>query len=210
MAITPTQWARIFAKAWYESTQGKPAFQEKLEHDPANAIDDAVRKQFGISRVAKIIDLDYDYDPVAQQLRDSATPDLLLKVIKDGELNGNQMSGGTWIRPNPQEEITLPESAVNQAMSLADWTRIYAYIWYQYLKKDDVDTRATFEKDPASALTQIVDDINKNYGGAIGHKKGDRLLDLGLPPHKDKEPTMLKSIQDAEDAKQYRHIPKWC
>src|ERR1700730_13073341 len=192
MAITPTQWARIYAKAWYEYTQGKAGFQEKLEMDPANAIatmDPAEKSQFGIGRADKILDLDYEDDPVAQQLKGSATQPLLAAVIDSGELNGTKMSSGTWIRPNPREEIHLPERAVHETISPADWTRIYAYIWYQYSFKNDVTTRANFEKDPASALTQIVADIKTFTNGkvTINYTKGvTRLLDLGLPPHKDK------------------------
>jgi hypothetical protein len=122
------------------------------------------------------------------------------------------MSGGTWIRPNPLEKITLPESAVHPTISPADWTRIYAYLWYRYLN-GDLNSRANFEKDPASALTQIVADINAFTKGkvTINYTKGTtRLLDFGLPPHKDKNPTVLKSIQDDPDAKQYRHKPHFC
>lgn len=205
MAITPTQWARIHAKAWCESKQPNPTtFQDDLERDPAKAIF-AVSSQFGISRADKIIDLDYDSDPVARQLRDSATPALLLQVIRDGMLNGHHLSGGSWIRPNPQEEITLPERAVNPAVSLEDWTRIYAYIWYQYLFNGDKNTRAQFEKDPASVLQAIVDAIKASYGVTIAYTPGDRLLDFGLPPTKDDDPTVLSNIENAWDAKQYRY-----
>src|SRR6266446_1797129 len=209
MAISDTAWARIYAKAWYESSQGQTGFQDNLELDPAKAIN-ALRSQFGIGRADTIVNMDYDCDSVAQQLKDSANKSLLEQVIKSGNLNEQQISGGMWIRPNPLEEIPLPERAVNPAISPADWTRIYAYIWHRYIH-GDVATRAEFEKDPASALPQIVADIKTSYKVTIDYTKGvTRFLDLGLPPRKDEDPMLLKSIQDAPDAKKYRHKPCLC
>jgi hypothetical protein len=213
MAISETGWAQIYAKAWYESTQPTPTtFQDDLEQDPAAAINAAVRKDFGISRADTILDMDYDTDPVSKFLKDDASPADLLKVITSGSipppnsLQGQHISRSTWRRPTDPKEIRLPETYRSPTISLQDWTRIYAYLWYQYLN-NDVVSRARFENDPAATLPDIVAGIKALSNVTINYVKGTHLVDLGYPPDKDKDPAVLKSIQNDKGAKQYSHKP---
>src|SRR2546425_40154 len=83
MAITPTQWARLYAKAWCESAQGDPTFQDNLERDPVRAIH-PIRAQFEkdpaatlpqiVADIRNVYNVPIDYNPGVTRILDLGLP----------------------------------------------------------------------------------------------------------------------------------------
>jgi len=198
MAVSDVQWARMYGCVWSDQN-----LQALFEVDPKKAID-LRRTKLHIGANEPLLDLGWPYDAVANWLSDSTrTPGELEAVIRSGSIpSGENLSAPEFKPPTGKGQPTkLPPG--DGAISLPDWTRIYAYIWYQS-KTGNPGLRGQFESDPATALPAIVAGIQNMVGYKINYSK---LLNLGAPPH---IPDKLTDICDADDAKKYSFMPCFC
>jgi len=202
-------WARIVAKAYLDTSD----FKSVLETDPAAAVSRTrlENPEFKIPPdPVKLMDLTYSYDgppdSVAKLLIaifQGTTEAQLKGLYTSGELDGQPMElpCGEWI--NPAGPKRLFEHA-KEAVSLADWMRIYAYIWYQMRfgqpqppPPDNI--RLRFEKNPAQTLDkEIAGPLKLTYA------PGKPLFTLG-DPVPDSSPWKLTDIRDDAGAKNFRH-----
>jgi len=187
----------MYACVWSDPTK-----RTDFEKNPKKAI---MGKFPGIVASDTVLDLSWPYDPVATWLKDKASTDELLNVVKTGSTSSGQKLSAPvftfqgWSTP-------LPQGGDPAAISLENWTRIYAYIWYQS-KTGNSTPKGNFEKDPFSALPPIVADLkNPPYSVTITYTK---LLNLGPPPTIFPPDTLMSICNDA-DAKKYRHKPNLC
>jgi hypothetical protein len=202
-AISEVQWARIYACIWSD-----PTLQQAFEVDPKKAIF-PLRTTFQIDPNDTLMDLSYNYDPVWKLLKDPARTDTELKeVITSGKLNGKEVRLSASVFTTPDgSSIPLPQDADPNAISIANWTRIYAYIAYQETINGNPYCRALFESDPAKCTQLIVTDLKKPpYSVTITYTK---LLNLGAPPNIPL-PDTLKAIRNGADIKNSRYMPNFC
>src|SRR6266851_7518421 len=150
--INEIQWARIHAKAWAEPFSG---FKDKLDVDPYGALDPS-----GTVLSDKLIDLGYYYSGLNFGAYNAAE---LLEIFTSGTLHATPvtMDPSEWVRPSG---ATVPiQQNSPPGISLPDWARIYAYIWYQYKFATPLNKamRDHFEMDPANTLnTEIIPGLN--------------------------------------------------
>jgi len=199
--VSDLKWARIYACVWLDQ-----ALQNAFEKDPKTT----VVANFQVNPSDKLLDLTgYDYDPIANQLRDPHTTDTALtEVIKSLTFNGQtvQLRNPMFTPPTRTgTPIPLPQDADPNAISLADWTRIYAYIWLK--EKNNPGYRNLFEGDPLKGVQQIVPDMKNTFKVTITYQK---LLNLGDPPKLPTSDTLHDICNDVMDAKKYRHKPHLC
>ena len=193
--VSDAQWARIYACAWAGSLK-----KADFEKDPKTT----VVGQFGIVSSDTLIDLNYAYDPVATWLSDPKRTQVeLTTVIQNGSIPGGKtMSAPTFTFP---DGTSIPLQPGDGSITLADWTRMYAYIWLQERFNKNLGCRALFEADPLKGVQQIVLDMKNTFGVTITYTK---LLNLGPAPTT--IPDRLTDICKDSDAKKYRHKPGLC
>lgn len=202
--IIQTQSARLHALAWADSTRNSI---DMIDKDPAGAFTASVRCDFGIAGNAKLIDLK-SYDAYSGNLPfDAFSSGELKEIYTYGTLNGNhvQMQPSEWITPDgtpiPLQQNSPP------AISLTDWARIYAYIWYQSKFAGNSSIVDDFETDPVKAL------VKHNITGTLSIPYNPRttpLITHGNPPS---DPGYLKGFEDIRDdpnALGYRYRVRYC
>jgi hypothetical protein len=157
------------------------------------------------------MDLNYSYstpanpDPIADLLtaifQGDPTGNVLSEIYTKGTLFTKpvELPPGEWI--NPSGPIKLFEHATG-ALSLADWMKIYAYIWHQIRFAGNTTIQEAFEEAPALTLkNNIVPNVtlSKTY-----KYQTTPLFSLG-DPAPDASPLALTNIRDALDAHNFRH-----
>jgi hypothetical protein len=202
MQVSDAKWASIYACIWSDQTK---ALQDAFEKDPKTT----VVAKFQVGANDTLLDLtSYDQDPIAGQLRDPhRTESELTEVIKSLTLYGQavQIRNPVFTPPTGTgKPIPLPQDADPNAISVANWTRIYAYIWLQ--EKKNPGYRKLFEADPLKGVQQIVPDMKNTFKVTITYQK---LLNLGDPPNLPTSDTLDGICKDM-DAKKYRHKPHLC
>jgi hypothetical protein len=211
--ITHTQAARLHAQAWAD-TSGKSI--DQINKDPSGALTPGVRNSFGIHAQAKLIDLELYSDDLGDIDFGSYSPADLQSIYTTGaDSLGNSvtMQPSLWITPSGTITPIGPQISP-PAISLSDWARIYAYIWYQvnFASPKNTTIKANFENDPAKALsTQIIAPLNTasptlppiNY-----NYKTTPLVTHGAPPLA--FATNFPAISNDPNAKGYRYIVRYC
>jgi len=223
--ITYYQAARIHAQVWVEdpTPAGKGGgSREKLEKDPAKEIN-LRKKDFGIPPDARLIALelynaslgDIDFDNYTNK------DDLVSIYTKGQDKSGKSvtMQPSLWIPPSGPPIAVGPQSSA--AISLSDWARIYAYIWYQFRFANPLNLKikGDFENDPVKALVnhKIIDNINNESNISpipppippkITATPGtDPLITHGAPPLA--FATNFQAISDDPNALGYRYIVRF-
>jgi hypothetical protein len=224
--ITYYQAARIHAQAWYEDPQGKPGkFKDMLDKDPAGAIEPR-KKGFGIldgANGAKLLDLESyneDFGDIDFSDKGPYSTANLEKIYLTGQdpTTGNQleMKPSLWITPSGQIIPVGQNPNPTTGISLADWARIYAYIWYQVRFASNQTIMDHFERDPSSALhdpshnfnDEIIPNLNQLSVIQIGYNRGTTsLITHGDPPMA--FATDFQDISDDPNAKGYRYIVRF-
>jgi len=201
-------WARIVAKAYLDTSD----FKSKLETDPAAAVSRARIENPGFNIPAapvRLMSLSYspeysEPDSVAKLLKaifQGCTQAQLQEIFTYGTIGGQlvELPPGEWIPPS---QVTRFFQQGTTAISLADWMRIYAYIWHEIRFAGDSTIREDFEEDPAQTLA---DEIVKPAGPLnITYQKGTTPL-FTLAPPSPETTTQLTSIRDTAGALGYRH-----
>jgi hypothetical protein len=228
--ITYYQAARIHAQVWAEdqNNRGGPGQsggpRDKLDTDPATAIEPR-KKGFGIfdgPSGAKLIDLDsYNEDFGDIDFSDSgpySTNDLQQIYLKGLDPAGNQleMKPSLWITPSGQI-IPVGQNPAPGGLSLANWARIYAYIWYQARTGANTALKGDFEMNPVNALVKhgVISSINTAANAAppptptpISYTPGATpLITHGDPPMP--FATDFQDISNDPNAKGYRYIVRF-
>jgi len=213
-AITDLQWARVHAKAWLDSN-----FKDTLDKNPAAALDPSVRTQLKIRLDAKLIDLKSASGYGVNF--DNYKPDELQTIYTTGKLGGKliEMTPSQWRSPSGNfQDVTQKDPGI----SLANWAKIYAYIWYQFKFASNGTIRDDFENKPAETLRdptnnvkdQTVDNVNRLSPTVpkIDYiYQQTPLITHGDPPTEPGSPAGLKDIRDDEmDAKGYRYRVSYC
>jgi hypothetical protein len=206
--MSATQWARVFAKAYLEND-----FKTTLEIDPFAAVNQ-VRDSFGIDPHAKLMDiayLAYSYptgypDSVATLLSaifQGSTEEQLKEVFTSKTPFGREIAlpSGEWIEPAGRITHLVPN---RDAISLADWMRIYAFMWHQVRFRSNPGIKDEFEMDPAKALEDsIIPKLNAVPDAppiTYDYQKTP-LFTVGAAPE---DPETLKEITKDAKAKGYR------
>lgn len=209
--IIQTQSARLHALAWSDPTRNSI---DVIDKDPAGPLTASVRGNFGIAADAKLIDLE-SYDAYDGGLAfDEFTSGELQEIFKYGTLNRNhvQMEPSEWITP---DGTIIPIQQESPGISLTDWARIYAYIWYQYkfASPSNKVIRDHFEKDPAATLDkEIIADLNKlsTLPPIIYIYKTTPLITHGNPPSDPGYISGFVDISDDPNALGYRYRVRYC
>jgi hypothetical protein len=224
--IDEKTWARIVARAYVNPPPNPPYgpppnppfhdFRDKLQKDPKAAVDEARGASdlpgIIIPNPVRLMDLYYSYstpanpDPIADLLtaifQGSPTADVLSEIFTKGTLFGQrvELPCGEWIHPKGTR--TLFEHATD-ALSLADWMKIYAYIWHQIRFMHNTTIQEAFEEDPALTLKNNIVP-NLTLSKAYDYQK-TALFTLGdnSPPYA--SPETLTDIRNDPGARNYRH-----
>jgi hypothetical protein len=206
--ITQTQAAQIHAKAWAEDLDHKPTFKDTLDKHPAKAIDTTVRQPFHISADARLIDLNNIYSKLTFSLYDG---NQLSEIYTHGTLNGQsvEMDQSEWVPPSTQNGQRITQTSPPE-VSLKDWARIYAYIFFQakFASTKDATIIDDFQKDPVKALV----DHKITTALSISYNPGQAPLIThgGAPTDPGNNAQAFKDIMNASDAKGYRYIVRYC
>jgi hypothetical protein len=226
--ITYYQAARIHAQAWYEdpTANGKGGgFRDSLDKDPFGALKSHTgvitrRDYFGIQTQAKLIALELYNDDLGDIDFNDYDQAELTKIFTtglDNNLNQVSMQPSLWITPSGK--ITEVGRRV-VGISLENWARIYAYIWFQFRNQPPNATiKGHFEIDPARALhdpaianawtDEIITSINNlsSANNQIPYQHGQTpLITHGAPPTQDPGEPSFHAISDDPNAKGYRYI----
>jgi hypothetical protein len=195
--ITEAQYARIHAHAWLNAD-----FKAAYEKDPHGALSPDIRAEFGIDPDARFMDLtDAAYYGGVDFSKYS--PDQLAELYRNGTVDGEQklLQPSEW---RPPKSATIPIDQGPDALSRGDWTRIYAYMWYQIKAANDTRLKDLFELDPAKAVSEIAPklQLSKKYQYGV-----TPIITIGDPP---KEPVRFEDIRGDADAKGYRYYTRYC
>jgi hypothetical protein len=158
-SVSLTIAAQIHAYAWADAT----GFKDKLDRDPLEAIK-SVSSIFHIPANPQLIDLDYTAQYGGGLPFNTYLDKELEQIYTTGKLNGQKvtMTPSEWVPPaNLGPPVPIQQSS--SGISLSDWARIYAYIFYQakYASSPDKTIKPHFEGDPADALnTKIIGQLN--------------------------------------------------
>jgi hypothetical protein len=206
--ITETQYARIHAHAWLNA-----AFKVAYEKDPNDALskpdpdkpDSTMRDYFDIGADDRFMDLTsaYHYDGLDfSKYLPAQLQELYTKGTVDGVIVTLQSS--EWICPK------LGSTAYNQgpdALTRGDWTRIYAYIWYQMIATNDATLKDEFELNPAQAVKDIAPKLGLPLSKPYVYQVTP-VITIGDPPPY--EPEKLNDIHDDARALNHRFHVRYC
>jgi hypothetical protein len=149
--ITYYQAARMLAQAWYEDSSTTPAgkagsFRDSLDKDPAGALTVARRDSFGIHPRAKMIALGLYSDALGDIDFDDYDQATLQSIFTTGlDNNGIQvtMQPSLWVTPSGKITEIGPNPT---GISLSDFARIYAYIFFRTNLMETPRSRAILKR----------------------------------------------------------------
>lgn len=205
LVITQTQAAQIHAKAWAEDLDHNPTFKDTLDKHPAKAIDTTVRQLFHTRSDARLIDLNHIYSKLTFPQYDRGQ---LLEIYTSGTLNHQpvEMDESEWVPPSGKsQQITQ-----TLGISLKEWARIYAYIFFQaqFASPKDATIIDDFQKDPVKALVEhkIATALSISYNPG----QTPLITHGGPPTDPGNNAQAFKDIMNASDAKGFGYIVRYC